>query len=137
MDNPFENLLYALKERAKELKLAFMKWKVLFSKPGASLSAILEGESSMPFRQDGKYPDVCLARITYGESIVFSRQNFKEKRRGFQSADVIVPGRSRRKNKAFIMPKRGPMADEGPFPEGRTQSSSIRLLTVSNGGLFS
>ncbi len=86
MDKSVENLLYALKERAKELNCLY-EVEGLFNKPDASLTAILEGiVRAIP--AGWQYPDVCQARITYGDHS-FQSPNFKETP-WVQSANITV-----------------------------------------------
>jgi hypothetical protein len=110
MDKSVENLLYALKERAKELNCLY-EVEGLFSTPDASLSAILEGiVRAIP--AGWQYPDVCQARIAYGDQS-FQSPNFKETP-WVQSADITVQDEVVGKISVSYTEER-PMADEGPF----------------------
>ena len=110
MDKSVENLLYALKERAKELNCLY-EVEGLFSQPDAPLSAILEGiVRAIP--AGWQYPDVCQARIIYGDQS-FESPDFKETP-WVQTADITVQDERVGKITVSYSEER-PLADEGPF----------------------
>jgi pyruvate,water dikinase len=110
MDNSVDNLLYALKERAKELNCLY-EVEGLFRKPDASLPSILQGiVRAIP--AGWQFPNVCQARITYGEQI-FESPDFQETP-WVQSADIRVEDEIVGKISVFYIEER-PLADEGPF----------------------
>ncbi|MGA2624134.1 MAG: PEP/pyruvate-binding domain-containing protein [Bacteroidota bacterium] len=109
-DKPVESLLVALKERAKELNCLY-EVEELFSKADATLESILEGiVRALP--AGWQYPDVCHARITYGDS-VFQTPNLRETQ-WVQSADLVVQDEVVGKISVFYGEER-PISDEGPF----------------------
>ena len=110
VDKSVDNLLYALKERAKELNCLY-DIEELFSRPDASLSAILEGiVGAIP--EGWQFPDVCQAKITCGD-IVFQSPNFRETP-WVLTANVTVEGEVIGKINVSYREER-PRADEGPF----------------------
>ncbi len=110
MENPIESVIYALKERAKELNCLY-EVEGLFNKPDTSLAAILEGiVHAIP--AGWQYPDVCQARITYSEQL-FQTPNFKETP-WVQSAHITLQDEIVGTISVSYTEER-PAADEGPF----------------------
>ncbi len=110
MDKSVDNLLYALKERAKELNCLY-EIEELFSKPDASLPVILEGiVRAIP--AGWQYPDVCQAKITCGD-LVYQSPNMKETP-WVLSVKLSVEGEVIGKISVYYIEER-PLADEGPF----------------------
>ena len=109
-EKPVGNLLLALKERTKELNCLY-DVEELFSKPDTSLEAILQGiVRAIP--EGWQYPDVCQARITYGD-LVLQTPNLRETP-WVQTADLVAQEEIVGKISVFYSEERPP-ADEGPF----------------------
>lgn len=105
-----DDLLFALKERAKELNCLYEveEW---FNRPEASLPDVLEGiVHALP--AGWQYPDVCVAKITFGD-FCFQNRSFKDTQ-WVQRADIHVQDRVVG-NIAVYYTEERPMADEGPF----------------------
>jgi pyruvate,water dikinase len=110
MDHSVDELIYALKERAKELNCLY-EVEGLFRKPNATLVSILEGiVRAIP--AGWQYPDVCQARISYGTQ-TYAPPDFKETP-WVQSADICVEDEIIGKISVYYTEERPP-ADEGPF----------------------
>jgi pyruvate, water dikinase len=105
-----ESLLLALKERAKELNCLY-EVEELFSKPELSLPSIIEG-IARAIPEGWQYPEVCYARITYGDLVV-QTPNFRETQ-WVQSADLLVQDEVVGTISVFYGEER-PLSDEGPF----------------------
>jgi pyruvate,water dikinase len=110
MDKSVENLIYALKERSKELNCLY-EVEGLFSRPGVSLTAIFEG-IVLAIPPGWQYPDVCQARITFGDQ-VFQPPDFKETP-WVQTANITVQDEVVGTISVFYTEERPP-SDEGPF----------------------
>ncbi len=109
-EKPIEDLLFALKERAKELNCLY-EIEELFSRPDATLPKILEGMvQAIP--PGWQYPDVCQVKIATGDLILQS-QNWKETPWKL-SADVVVQEQIVG-NITVSYTEEMPTADEGPF----------------------
>jgi len=110
MDKSMDNLLVALKERAKELNCLY-EVEELFSKPNASLPSILEGiVRAIP--AGWQYSDVCKAKITFGGT-VFHSPDFRETP-WVQSTDLVVQDEIAGNISVYYTEER-PASDEGPF----------------------
>lgn len=109
-DTPVESLLFALRERTKELNCLY-EVEELFSTPDSSLPTILEGiVRALP---DGwQYPDVCRVQIKYGD-LTFQSPDFKETP-WVQSADLYVQDHVVGRISVYYVEER-PSLDEGPF----------------------
>ncbi len=109
-EKPIDNLLVALKERAKELNCLY-EVEELFSKPDASLESIMEGiVHALP--AGWQFPDVCYARITYA-GFVFQTPNLRETKWVLET-ELVVQDEVVGKISVYYNEER-PIADEGPF----------------------
>lgn len=109
-DKPVEGLLIALKERAKELNCLY-EVEELFSKTDATLDSIMDGiVRALP--PGWQYPDVCHARITWGEK-VFQTADLPVTP-WVQQADLVVQDETVGTISVFYTEER-PAAGEGPF----------------------
>ena len=105
-----ENVLFALKERAKELNCLY-EVEELFNKPQTTLDEICHGIiRAIP--AGWQYPDICKARIILGDR-VFIPPGFVESPWA-QSADLIVQDERLGSVSVYYNDER-PAADEGPF----------------------
>jgi pyruvate,water dikinase len=110
MDKSIDNLLVALKERAKELNCLYAV-EELFNQTDSKLETILGGiVRAIP--AGWQYPDVCQAKIVYGDQ-VFQSPNLKETA-WVQSVDIILQDEVIGKISVYYTAER-PNADEGPF----------------------
>jgi len=110
MDKSIDNLLVALKERAKELNCLYAV-EELFNKTDSKLEVVLEGiVRAIP--AGWQYPDVCQAKIVYGDQ-VFQSPNLKETP-WVQSVDILLQDEVIGKISVYYTAER-PTADEGPF----------------------
>ena len=109
-DQSVDTLLYALKERAKELNCLY-RVEELFNISEATVGDICRGiiQAIPPGWQ---YPDICLAKITVGEKI-YQSPDFQETS-WVQSADIIAQDVKVGSVKVYYTTERPP-ADEGPF----------------------
>lgn len=105
-----DNLVYALKERAKELSCLY-NVEELFTKSDTTLDEICRGiiQAIPPGWQ---YPEICEAEITIGTA-VYQTPNFKSTP-WVQSADIMVQDETVGKINVYYTEER-PTADEGPF----------------------
>ena len=109
-DNSMGSLLFALKERAKELSCLY-QIEELFSKSDLTLSDVMEGIiRGIP--SGLQYPDVCQARIVYGDS-VFQQTIFKETP-WILNVDLTVQDESVGSLSVCYTEER-PSVDTGPF----------------------
>ena len=129
-DTPVESLLFALRERTKELNCLY-EVEELFSTPDSSLPTILEGiVRALP---DGwQYPDVCRVQIKYGD-LTFQSPDFKETP-WVQSAALYVQDHVVGRISVYYVEER-PSLDEGPSSK-RNGNSLTPLPTVSSVASF-
>jgi len=105
-----DSLLVALKERAKELNCLY-EVEELFSRPGITLTEIMEGVAcAIP--AGWQYPDVCEARIEYGD-ISCSTRGFHATP-WMMTADLAIQDEVGGHIDVCYTEER-PAADEGPF----------------------
>jgi len=109
-DKPLNDLLFALKERAKELNCLY-EIEELFSRADLSLPEILQGMvRAIP--PGWQYPDFCQAKVTCGD-LTFQSEKWKETL-WTQSADVVVQDEIAGRITVSYTEEM-PVADEGPF----------------------
>jgi predicted nucleotidyltransferase len=105
-----DNLVYSLKERAKELTCLY-NVEELFTKSDTTIDEICRGiiQAIPPGWQ---YPEICEAEITVGTA-VYQTPTFKSTP-WVQSADIMVQDEAVGKINVYYTEER-PIADEGPF----------------------
>jgi pyruvate,water dikinase len=108
--NPLDELIHELKERAKELNCLY-EIQELLSSPGITIDQICQGIIRV-LPPGWQYPDVCEAQIIYG-NIRFQTPRFKATP-WVQSVDIIVQDQVVGKISVCYSEER-PMLDEGPF----------------------
>ena len=110
VDKSVENLLVALKERAKELNCLY-EVEELFSRPDTTLSDILDGlVRAIP--GGWQYPDASKVKITYLDE-TFQSPGFQETP-WVQGVDLVVQNEHVGRICLYYTEERPP-ADEGPF----------------------
>jgi pyruvate,water dikinase len=85
-DKPLENLIYELKERAKELNCLYQVQELL-SVPEIKIDEICQRMIEI-LPPGWQYPDICQAKISYGGKSYYS-PDFQESP-WVQSADILV-----------------------------------------------
>jgi pyruvate,water dikinase len=109
-NQPIDNLLYDLKERAKELNCLYQIQELLNS-PGIELDQICQGTvSAIP--PGWQYPDVCRAEIILGKHTCQSPDFFETP--WVQTSDIIVQDELVGRISVYYTEER-PLAAEGPF----------------------
>ncbi len=109
-NEPIENLLLALRERAKELNCLY-EIQELLGKPAKNIEDVCKGiVKAIP--PGWQFPDVCEARIYYRDQVI-SSSDFKETD-WQQCASIKVQDEVVGKICVFYTEER-PQADEGPF----------------------
>jgi pyruvate, water dikinase len=105
-----DNLVYALKERAKELSCLY-QIGALFNNSENSMGDICRGIiKAIP--KGWQYPDICIAKIAIEDSI-YQSPDFHETE-WVQSADISIQEKPVGKISVYYTRER-PAADEGPF----------------------
>lgn len=107
---PIDDLLYQLRERAKELNCLY-EVQELLNQPQLSIDQVCEGiVKAIP--PGWQYPDVCQAKMMY-QGASFQSPGFVESP-WVQKADIIVQDESLGSISVYYTEER-PVADEGPF----------------------
>lgn len=110
IDKSVENLVEALKERAKELNCLY-EVEELFSRPDATLGDIMDGiVRAIP--GGWQYPDACNVKITYLDE-TYTSPGFRETE-WMQGVDLVVQNEHVGRICVYYTEER-PLADEGPF----------------------
>lgn len=109
-DKSLDNLIYSLKERAKELNCLYTV-EELFNNTELPLEEICKGIiKAIP--PGWQYPNICIAKIYFNDEI-FQSPNFI-KTKWFQKSDIIVQNKNVGSICVYYTKER-PIADEGPF----------------------
>jgi len=109
-NKPIENLLRDLKERAKELSCLYEVEEILNrsdASPNELFTSIIK---AIP--PGWQYPDICLAKITYGDA-TYQSHNFKETP-WVQTANIVVQNDIVGSIRVYYTEEM-PAEDEGPF----------------------
>jgi pyruvate,water dikinase len=109
-DKPLENLIYELKERAKELNCLYQVQELL-SVPEIKIDEICQRMIEI-LPPGWQYPDICQAKISYGGKSYYS-PDFQESP-WVQSADILVQDEIVGSISVSYAEER-PQSDEGPF----------------------
>jgi hypothetical protein len=107
---PIDNILYELKERAKELSCLY-RIQELLNQPGITVEEICLGMiNALP--PGWQYPNVCTAEIIY-QGKIYHTKGFK-KSQWFLSSDIMVQDEAVGRITVYYSEER-PEAYEGPF----------------------
>jgi pyruvate,water dikinase len=109
-NKPLENLIYELKERAKELNCLYQVQELL-SVPEITIEEICQRMVEI-LPPGWQYPDICQAKINFG-GISYHAPGFQESP-WEQSADILVQDEIVGTISVFYAEER-PQSDEGPF----------------------
>jgi pyruvate,water dikinase len=107
---PIDRLIHDLKERAKELNCLYQVQELL-GMPGITIDRLCQGIIKV-LPPGWQYPDVCQAKITYGEQ-TYLTPGFRESP-WVQSANILVQDDPVGKISVYYSEER-PVSDEGPF----------------------
>lgn len=109
-NQPIENLLRDLRERAKELSCLYEVEEILNKSDASPQELFTSIIKAIP--PGWQYPDICQAKITYGDA-TYQSPNFKETP-WVQSANIVVHNEVVGSISVYYTEEM-PAADEGPF----------------------